>query len=273
MSTAPHPAERIRFRRPAALTDVEALHAANSPRLWRVYLETYAFVSRQDGENEFRYRGKERSDGPDAVESLEPGEVMANLRILAPQTVQVLFVDAAAFAAAAELGRPAAPHFRDVQSADPLSFAALGRLHRCVAEGGPPLAQQSLFAAALRRVLERHAERPARSAARPARPAVERAREYLHARVADDVSLDELAAAARASKWHLVRQFRDELGLPPHAYLTRPRVARAKVLLARGEPIARVAGETGFAAQSHLHRHFLRAYGATPGGYARAVRA
>lgn len=69
-----------------------------------------------------------------------------------------------------------------------------------------------------------------------------------------------------------MRQFRREVGLPPHAYLTQLRLARAKGLLARGTAIAAVATDCGFAAQSHLHRHFLRTYGVTPGRYQRSAR-
>jgi AraC-like DNA-binding protein len=101
---------------------------------------------------------------------------------------------------------------------------------------------------------------------------VRRARDYLAAHFAEDVTLDALAQAAALSKYHLVRVFAAEVGLPPHAYLTELRVAAARRLIARGRGIADAAYATGFATQAHLHRHFRRAWGVAPGQYARAGR-
>lgn len=69
-----------------------------------------------------------------------------------------------------------------------------------------------------------------------------------------------------------MRVFRAELGLPPHAYLLRVRTAHAKALLAAGAAVSDAALRAGFAAQTHLHRHFVRTYGTTPGRYARDAR-
>lgn len=38
-----------------------------------------------------------------------------------------------------------------------------------------------------------------------------------------------------------------------------------------GQPIAEAAAATGFADQSHLHRHFQRSLGVTPGEYRRRL--
>ena len=40
-------------------------------------------------------------------------------------------------------------------------------------------------------------------------------------------------------------------------------------MLEAGRPIAETAIATGFADQSHLHRHFERSLGLTPGAYQR----
>lgn len=93
------------------------------------------------------------------------------------------------------------------------------------------------------------------------------AREFLEANAEQDVSLVRLAAVAGLSPFHLVRVFREAVGLPPHAYLDQVRVERAKGLLSAGLPIARAAAEAGFADQSHLTRRFKRLVGVTPGQY------
>jgi AraC-like DNA-binding protein len=59
--------------------------------------------------------------------------------------------------------------------------------------------------------------------------------------------------------------------MPPHAYVTHRRVARAQALLARGMPQAEVAASVGFYDQSLMHRHFKRILRLTPGAFARAA--
>ena len=61
-----------------------------------------------------------------------------------------------------------------------------------------------------------------------------RARAFLHDALADKITLDDLAEHAGLDKFHLVRAFRAEVGLPPYEYLTHLRVSRAKELLRRG---------------------------------------
>jgi transcriptional regulator GlxA family with amidase domain len=101
--------------------------------------------------------------------------------------------------------------------------------------------------------------------------AVRRVREYLHDNCSDNVSLDELAAIANLSPFHLNRVFRMEIGLPPHAYQTQLRVMRSRALLARGMAIDSVAVEVGFFDQSHLTNRFNRYLGYTPRAYQASV--
>lgn len=99
--------------------------------------------------------------------------------------------------------------------------------------------------------------------------AVRRARAFLHDAVADKMTLDALAEHAGLDKFHLVRAFRAEVGLPPYEYLTHVRVSKAKELLQRGVLVAEAAQAVGFYDESQLHRHFRRIVGITPGRFAR----
>jgi AraC-like DNA-binding protein len=105
-------------------------------------------------------------------------------------------------------------------------------------------------------------------------PAVSRGRSgaFLHEHHAEAVSLDRCAAVAALSRFHLLRAFAAETGLPPHTYQLGLRIARARGLLAAGLPPALVAIELGFADQSHFTRCFRQTVGVTPRVYAQAVR-
>lgn len=86
-----------------------------------------------------------------------------------------------------------------------------------------------------------------------------------------DISLLELAKLASFSPYHLVRSFQKVYGLPPHAYQIQARLRLAKQLIGQGHNITDAAQEAGFHDQSHLHRHFKKAMGITPGQFAKHV--
>jgi AraC family transcriptional regulator len=66
----------------------------------------------------------------------------------------------------------------------------------------------------------------------------------------------------------LARGFRRSFGEPMADYLRRIRVdAAASKLASTDLPISQVAGDVGFADQSHLTRWFSRYLGTTPGRY------
>jgi AraC-like DNA-binding protein len=117
------------------------------------------------------------------------------------------------------------------------------------------------------------------SACRPARPplrprddsALRLACGYLADQPERNIGLDELALVAGIGKFRLIRLFREHIGLPPHALQIAYRVRKARRLLEAGEPVADIAAATGFADQSHLHRHFQRSLGLTPGEYRRRL--
>ncbi len=66
------------------------------------------------------------------------------------------------------------------------------------------------------------------------------------------VSLTQLAAHVSLSSYYLLRAFRAEVGMPPHAYLDSVRIRHAQKLIEAGKPLSEVAAEVGFSSQSHL---------------------
>ncbi len=253
----------------------EATSAFDSTRLYRIPLDTFMVGGLARGQVDWRYRGTEYTQQSGDVVLGEPGELYATSRHHVPGRWHALFVPAPLVESTArELGvRGAELHLRRAQAYDPSLLAAIARVYNAHAVPGSQLARDAHLARCLELVVDRYAEAgppPSRAAGDPV--AVRRAREYLHAHATSDVSLDVLARAAYASKYHLIRAFRRAVGVPPHAYQVYLRVAVAKRLIAQGVPISHAALDAGFAAQSHLHRHFVRAVGVTPGEYARAMR-
>jgi AraC family transcriptional regulator len=116
--------------------------------------------------------------------------------------------------------------------------------------------------------------RVARSVGLERRPSwLGKAREVLHDRYADPLSLNEIADAIGVEPDRLARGFRRAYGESLGDYLRRIRVNAAAALLATtDEPISRVAGEVGFADQSHLTRWFGRYLETTPGRYRGSAR-
>jgi transcriptional regulator GlxA family with amidase domain len=99
-------------------------------------------------------------------------------------------------------------------------------------------------------------------------PAIERVLRHMEANFTEPLSLAELARLARLSTYRFAAVFRREVGVPPHQYLCRLRIAHAQGLLRQGSSPVDAAMESGFFDQSHLSRHFKRLCGTTPGRYA-----
>jgi AraC family transcriptional regulator len=97
-----------------------------------------------------------------------------------------------------------------------------------------------------------------------------RARELARAKLSDSISVSELATECRLSSSHFSRAFKQTTGMPPHSWLMRMRVERAKELLQETNiELVDVALACGFADQSHFSRVFCKAEGQTPGRWRR----
>ncbi len=82
-------------------------------------------------------------------------------------------------------------------------------------------------------------------------------------------TLSQLAELAGCSEGHLVRAFKRQFGLAPHAYWLDQRIQQSKVLLRQGLSIADVALAAGFTDQAHFQHVFKKLTAATPGQFMR----
>jgi AraC-like DNA-binding protein len=85
--------------------------------------------------------------------------------------------------------------------------------------------------------------------------------------------LADLAADCGLSPRQVSRAFRTTHGAPPHRWLLKQRVERAKALLeGTSQAIGDIALASGFADQSHLTRVFRALVGTTPAAWRKARR-
>jgi AraC-like DNA-binding protein len=259
---------KIRFWRPETPSVTGMLRVEHEDRLKTTYAEHFTVVVVCEGAFDGWYRGGIRAHVAGSLKLKEPGEVHRDLRVHAPFSLQGAGVAPSLVAEAADaMGLRGPPHFRASgfgpgERASKLAFAMHDALVR---EDATEIERASLIAETLSEVLSATAS-PTRRAPR----AVRRARAFLHDALAEKITLDDLAKHASLDKFHLVRAFRSEVGLPPYEYLTHLRISRARELLRRGVIVAGAAQAVGFCDESQLHRHFRRIVGITPGAYAKS---
>ena len=88
---------------------------------------------------------------------------------------------------------------------------------------------------------------------------------HMDAHGTEELSLDDLARAADLSPFHLLRVFRQAIGITPHQYLMRVRLQRAIALLRDTRlPITEIAYASGWADLSNFNRAFLRELRCSP---------
>ena len=82
-------------------------------------------------------------------------------------------------------------------------------------------------------------------------------RELVHAKMEDDLSLDEMAESVGLSTAHFARMFRKSTGETPHQFVLRQRIERAKAMLrAPDARVLDVAVACGFKTQQHFAQVF-----------------
>jgi AraC-like DNA-binding protein len=254
--------ERVHFAQSHSVPGLVTFAVDNATRSRSWLHETVKFCAVLEGSADVVYRRStitfERGD----TMIFTPGETHRDRRIHKAGCVRVVSVPPALFP------RPPKP-YRD-RFQDPALFSAIIALHDAVAAGAPGIDQESLLGELIARAEVHIDGAPAETVRTPA--AVRRAMDLIRERYAEALSLDMLAEAAAISKFHLVRVFKREAGMPPHAYLNLVRVNRAAAMLVAGQPSAAVALEVGFVDQSHLNRQFMRHLGVTPGRFQREIR-
>ena len=264
LSSAPKPAADWIHRSPhsGGTSGIERIEAFFHHAGYAMHRhDTYAIGRTLAGVQSFRYRGSMRNSLPGGTMVLHPDEPhdgQAGTRD--GFHYRMIYVDPALFQQA--LGGKPLPFSEGGLSSDPRLFAATESLLRTMDRAIDSLEQDDALhelAIALDAVAGGAATR---------RPvdylAAERAREYMLGSLDSAVTLDELAAAAGRDRWSLSRDFRALFGTSPHRYLTMRRLDLVRRLAIQGVSLADASAAAGFTDQSHMTRHFKRAWGVAP---------
>lgn len=95
---------------------------------------------------------------------------------------------------------------------------------------------------------------------------------WIRDHLANDLSVEALAARAAMSPRTFARAYAAETGVTPAKAVERLRVEAARAALARGGGVQEIARRTGFGDPERMRRAFIRLYGAPPAALRRTLR-
>ena len=221
------------------------------------------------GPRRFRIARHDFAGAPRTAIIIQAGEPHASVPVADPRlTLHTFYLEEPLMAevAATLWGGQATVAFRDPLIADEATVRQLLTAHRALERGDPEGEEKTFFA--LEQLVLRYATPT--GAARPTtvtETGLAAVRELLDDRAAENVGLDELAAVAGLSRFHLIRAFQRRYGVTPFAHIRHRRIEKARAALRTGATLADAAAGAGFADKSHLGRAFRAVMGATPGEY------
>jgi AraC-like DNA-binding protein len=233
--------------------------------------DTYALGVTIRGVQTFRYRGERRYSLPGRVIVLHPDELHDGGAATEDGLVyRMLYLEPSLMARCLEATRIGLPFVDEpVLSDDRLAkllLGALGELDRALDE-----LFVDDFLSRVADGLASHALAPLKPLGTVAWRQANAAREYLEAHAVRGVRSEELERVTGLDRFALSRHFRAAFATSPHRFLLMRRLQRARAMIAGGASLADVAAATGFADQSHLTRHFKKAFGMAPGAWSNMI--
>jgi AraC-like DNA-binding protein len=222
------------------------------------------------GVQSYLYAGRTNLAGPGHIAAINPGEVHTAKRGSDAGWAYRAFYPSVAFMRQLADGMrdrvSALPWLATPTIADDVLAAQLLHAHYLVQANADTLESGTALIRAMSTLLIRYAGvKPASSLRSPNRERVARMLELLAENLGGELTLAQLAAAVDLSPFYAAHLFSQQMGMPPHAWRNQLRLHRARTLMRGAYSVADAAVASGFADQSHLTRHFKKAYGMPPG--------
>ncbi|HEX6385605.1 MAG TPA: AraC family transcriptional regulator, partial [Anaerolineae bacterium] len=221
------PTEKAKFWHDPQLENLELLRATYVTHAFTPHFhEGFAIGVIQAGVETFSYQKKQYFSTPGALVLINPGEIhTGQAAVEQGWTYRMIYPDASILqhAASEVAGRQRdVPFFPSPVVYDEAMARLMLNLHLALEdESTAILERQSLLLWTLGQLILRHADdRPVLHERLAERAAVQAARDYLDTHYAESVTLETLAMHVNLSPFHLLRVFKQELGLSPHTYLT-----------------------------------------------------
>jgi AraC-like DNA-binding protein len=92
---------------------------------------------------------------------------------------------------------------------------------------------------------------------------------YILKNIDENPSLETIALDIGYSKEYIIRLFKKELGITPHAFLLNAKTNKAKKILQNKDKqnLSQIALQSGFYDQSHFVKNFKKSFAITPSQY------
>ena len=264
--------EAARFWRAPRFRGMECLSATFITHEYAPHAhDTFSIGAIESGSQIATIQGAREETGPGDLYLINPGDIHDGAPGRSGYRYRMIYPDAGLFSEILEdvsgLAPKGTPAFAHRLVRDPELAAAFHHAHRMAeGEGGMLEADEGMFRL-LSAIFLRHGAMKVTPLQSRERSAAARVRDYIEACHERDIGLSELAAVSGLSRAHMIRSFRREFFITPHAYLTDLRIRKARRLLRLGQSPAEVALACGFADQAHLTRHFKARNGVTPGQF------
>lgn len=270
--------EKVDFKVIPQLNHLELLHATYVNHTFAKHIhEGFAIGVIERGALKFSYRGENLTAASGCINLVIPGEAHDGYAATDDGWTYRMFylesklLEQVVYEAS---GKARIPYFTTGVINDNYLAEFIRRVHILLGkEAVSLLEQEALLVAMLTEFISRYAEeRLDIKNVGKENHAVNLAREYIEDTYTRNFSIRELSAICNLSPFHLIRVFRNCVGVPPHVYLKQVRIKQAKTLLSKGFSMAFIAHEVGFSDQSHFAKQFKQITGITPKNYSNIIQ-
>lgn len=263
----------VQFYRDADLPYFELKQCDTSQLSYKKHAhEEYSLGIVDKGKSSFWYEGRSEEVSPQTIVFIPPDLVHScNPQQEEQWKYNMLFINAAwidRFMNREEKVLYQYPVVKNIS--DPEIFSMTNKMIENLIQNASPLEkEESIIAIFERMVSQIHPVDKGRG--KKELPKLKIIKEYLQSNFFDKITLDLLEQVSGINKFHIIRLFKEEFGIPPHMYQTLLRINYAKKQLRKQRQITEVALEAGFYDQSHFIKVFKSHTGITPDRYEKLI--